>query len=37
MQEGLYAIVGSAGRGALEANYRLDDAAPFAVVAPASE
>jgi FAD/FMN-containing dehydrogenase len=37
MQEGLYAIVGSDGRGALEANYRLDDAAPFAVVAPASE
>jgi FAD/FMN-containing dehydrogenase len=37
MQEGLYAIVGSAGRGALETNYRLDDAAPFAVVAPASE
>jgi FAD/FMN-containing dehydrogenase len=37
MQEGLYAIVGSAGRGALEANYRLGDAAPFAVVAPASE
>jgi len=37
MQEGLYAIVGSEGRGALEANYRLDDAAPFAVVAPASE
>jgi len=36
MQEGLYAIVGSAGRGALEANYRLDDSAPFAVVAPAS-
>jgi FAD/FMN-containing dehydrogenase len=37
MQEGLYAIVGSDGRGALEANYRLGDAAPFAVVAPASE
>jgi FAD/FMN-containing dehydrogenase len=37
MQEGLYAIVGSEGRGALEANYRLGDAAPFAVVAPASE
>jgi len=37
MQEGLYAIVGSDGRGALEANHRLDDAAPFAVVAPASE
>jgi FAD/FMN-containing dehydrogenase len=37
MQEGLYAIVGSAGRGALAANYRLGDAAPFAVVAPASE
>jgi hypothetical protein len=37
MREGLYAIVGSDGRGALEANYRLEGAAPFAVVAPASE
>lgn len=37
MQEGLYAIVGSAGRGLLEANYHLEDAAPFAVVAPDSE
>lgn len=37
MQEGLYAIVGSAGRGALEAGYHLEDAAPFAVVAPSSE
>jgi hypothetical protein len=37
MQEGLYAIVGSAGRGALEANYRLENVTPFAVVSPASE
>jgi len=37
MREGLYAIVGSAGCGALEADFCLEDAAPFAVVMPACE
>ncbi len=37
MQEGLYAIVGSEGRSALDTHACIGDAAPFAVVAPASE